>query len=594
MLCGTSDLLLRSDGFRAWLKPDLVIQLGAAPTNNGLLNFLDDLEDVPFVVLAPTIDRVDPSHSATHHIIADSAMLLSALDAELSSYPAAERDPRWLEGLAAADEAARTALRRELSVVAPFFEGAVAARLEALMPGNGAMVLSSSMPIRDMETFLPGCEKEIEVLVNRGVNGIDGIVSTALGVARERPCVLVTGDVAVLHNLNALAGEGLAALPLVIMLLNNNGGEIFELLPIRQYEPDFTKHFVTPHAINIGQALEACGAQYSRPETWEAFDEAIRAAFAHNGVCVVEVRTDIAASGLLRRALLHRIGEAVDAVVEPTAIAESVIRLPFPLSWCDHGGETLPTVLLHGFTRSASSWNTLRRHATGRRFISIDLMGHGASPAPDWSSDEETWTLQGAAKRIDAILRLLGIDRMHLAGYSMGGRAALSFALEYPGRLASLALISANPGIEDDDVRAARLQADVELADAIEREGLLRFIREWGASPLFAAQAASHPVEWRATQLERRGSRAMALAASLRGSGQGVQTPMWERIAEISCPLLAAAGMRDHAYTSVAKRMCADTQAKLVILEHCGHDILTEGPEPMAAELLEFWKHAES
>ena len=86
----------------------------------------------------------------------------------------------------------------------------------------------------------------------------------------------------------------------------------------------------------------------------------------------------------------------------------------------------------------------------------------------------------------------------------------------------------------------------------------------------------------------------MALAASLRGSGQGVQTPMWERIAEISCPLLAAAGMRDHAYTSVAKRMCADTQAKLVILEHCGHDILTEGPEPMAAELLEFWKHAES
>ncbi len=593
VIFGSSDLLLRSSIFRGWLKPDLVIQLGGAPTNSGMQRFLDELEDVPMVVVAPSIDRADPSHRASMHITAAVGELLAGLDAALASYPSPDRDSDWLSGITAADSIATNTLDDELSRVDESFEGKVAARIGKLLPRDAALFLSSSMPIRDAETFLTRCEQEMAVLFNRGVNGIDGILSTALGVARERPCVLVTGDIAVLHNLNALAGEGLSALRLTVVLLNNQGGEIFELLPVREFEPGFTRHFLTPHSVDFGAVFKAFGVQHTVAQSWEHFDASMHEALRHPKVAVVEVRTEIRSSGELRRALLLRVAEAIDAACADLPELRDVDGPAFPLQWCDHGGEGIPVLLLHGFTRAAASWSAVRRLKGNRRIITLDLMGHGSSPLPDAMEHAEAWTLAGASARIDDMLRLLGIERVHLAGYSLGARTALSFALAFPDRLDSLALISGNPGIEDAGSREARRVADEVLADSIEHGGLDRFVRAWGTLPLFRTQMQSHPAEWRLAQHDRRMGSTRGFAASLRGSGQGVQLPAWDRLKEIGCPIFAAAGEDDESYAAIAQRIASISGAELHCFARCGHDVPLEATGELATALNAFWKRAE-
>ncbi|MCZ7557193.1 MAG: 2-succinyl-5-enolpyruvyl-6-hydroxy-3-cyclohexene-1-carboxylic-acid synthase [Bacteroidia bacterium] len=594
LVFGSSDLLLRSGVFRSRVKPDLLVQIGSAPTNSAMQRFIDELDDVPFVVLTPTADRADPSHRATLHVIGQPCAIIGDLATAMRNYPPAGRDTDWLPMFRDADAAARSGLDTALAGIEESFEGKVFARLRSLLPVDGALFLSSSMPIRDAETFLAVSEKDTAVFFNRGVNGIDGILSTALGVARERPCVLVTGDVAVLHNLNALAGEGLRALKLTVVLLNNSGGEIFELLPVRDFEPAFTKHFVTPHSTNFPALFTAFGVKHTVAQSWEHFDGSFREALRHDGVAVIEVRTEIRSSGELRRAVLRDVAEVVDAAMKGHSRQPSDLRIPFPLSWNDHGGEGLPVVLLHGFTRDASSWRALHRALGARRIITIDLMGHGASPSPAYERFPETWTLDGAAMRIEDVLKTLGIARAHIVGYSLGARTALTFALGYPKRLASLALLSGNPGMEDAAMRSARSQQDAQLAETILTDGLARFVQAWSIAPLFEAQRYAHPSAWRKAVAERRKGCSRGFASSLRGSGQGAQESMWKQLAELACPVFAAAGTQDPVYADVARRIASEKEAELCLFENCGHDLPLEQPIALALALTTFWTGVEN
>lgn len=605
-LLTTVDLLLRSEQFRAAFRPDCIIRTGGADTNAALQRFMEDLEDIDVIQLAPDLRRRDPAHAVSIHVAGDVSASLAAMTMMMETAVMGMEDG-WKDGLLRADAAARAALPDALAEAGAGLEAGYVHVLGALMPAGSALFVSSSMPIRDVETFLPAAVTSFDVVFNRGVNGIDGIVSTALGTARGRGMrtVLLTGDIAFLHNLNAVYGEGLRELPLTIVLFNNNGGEIFELLPVRDFDPAFTRHFLTPQNADMRALAAGLGLAYSAAESPEAFAGDFRASLSHDSVSVIEIRTDIRRSGELRRAVLKRVAGAVDRaiggsaggdaasapMVTPASAAGASGRV-FPLAWrMRTRGAGTTAVFLHGFTRSGTSWDRLLDGIDGRRLCTVDLMGHGASPIPDAQLHEAAYDLAYAADRLEELFARLGLARVHLAGYSMGGRAAAVYASRYPHRLASLALISANPGIEDDAERSARRDRDDALAARILEQGLESFVREWSAQPMFAPQRTQDPAAWRAAMHDRVGQRAAGLASSLRGSGQGRQAPTWDALAELEIPVLLAAGGQDGNYSDIAARLNERLRTGILhIFEDAGHDLLIDRGTELRTALEELWQ----
>jgi 2-succinyl-5-enolpyruvyl-6-hydroxy-3-cyclohexene-1-carboxylate synthase len=164
------------------------------------------------------------------------------------------------------------------------------------------------MPVRDVETFFPARDAPPRVLSNRGANGIDGTVSTAFGVAASGvPTVLLIGDVALAHDIGGLLAAGRLGLPLVIVLLNNDGGGIFHFLPVEREGADFEQHVATPHGLDFAHAAALYGLGHERVADPEAFRAALDRALASRGTTILEVRTDRAENVALHR----RVWEAV-------------------------------------------------------------------------------------------------------------------------------------------------------------------------------------------------------------------------------------------------------------------------------------------
>jgi len=601
---GTTDLLLRSGRFREYFHPDCILRTGGADTNAAMQRFMSDLGDIDVIQLARDARRRDPAHAVSLHLEGRVADTLGDIEVLFrDAVPAVQ--PDWTETLCQADTAVRAELPDALAEAGRGFEGSYVHALGSLLPEDAALFVSSSMPIRDVETFLPSTERRVDLLFNRGVNGIDGIVSTALGCARGRRSrtVLLTGDIAFLHNLNAVFGEGLRDLPLTIVLFNNDGGEIFELLPVREMEPAFTRHFLTPQGADFRSLSEALRIPCDTADNVDDFAQLLGRALERSGVSMIEIPTNIRASGELRRNALRRIADVVDAALRKRTAREQVVpeevtagapSRVFPTAWrLMHSGSGAAAVFLHGFTRSGASWQRICADLDDRRMFAVDLMGHGASPSPDQRLHPTAYDLDYAAGRLEEWCARLGIARLHLVGYSMGGRTAMAYAARYRHRLASLALISANPGVEDEQERRARRDRDDALAERIMEIGLERFAEEWSAQPMFATQWEQDPSAWRHAMFDRTQQRAAGLASSLRGSGQGRQTPYWDALRDLSFPVFVAAGEKDGNYAAIAQRMCDFLpDATLHIFEGAGHDLLFDRSEQLRGELLRLWKRS--
>lgn len=241
-------------------------------------------------------------------------------------------------------------------------------------------------------------------------------------------------------------------------------------------------------------------------------------------------------------------------------------------------GQGPPLVLLHGFTGSATAWGDVAcRLARHRRVIAFDLPGHGAAPIPRDPGHARLPEVAGALVRA---LTALGVGEADWVGYSMGARTALQVAIEHPEAVRALVLESGSPGIADSVERAARAAADARLADAIERDGLERFVDGWLAQPLFASQA-SLPEDVRVRERARRlEGRAAGYAASLRAMGTGTQEPLWERLGDVRSRTLLLTGALDVKYCAVAHAMAAALpDARVAIVRGAGHAVHLERPD---------------
>ena len=241
-------------------------------------------------------------------------------------------------------------------------------------------------------------------------------------------------------------------------------------------------------------------------------------------------------------------------------------------------GAGRPLLLLHGFTGSAATWAGLAAQlAPQHQCIALDLIGHGQSGAP---ADPARYTMDHAVQDIAGLLDVLGISRVDLLGYSLGGRLALQFAVAAPGRVRALILESASPGLASPAERAARIAADDALAEVIERDGIEAFVAHWEALPLWASQAEL-PAELRARQrTQRLANRPQGLANSLRGMGTGRQRALWDVLPAFTIPTLLLAGALDAKFSAIAQQMAATLpRADLAIIAAAGHAIHLEQPE---------------
>lgn len=252
-------------------------------------------------------------------------------------------------------------------------------------------------------------------------------------------------------------------------------------------------------------------------------------------------------------------------------------------------GRGQPVLLLHGFTGSASTWEPLAAQwGDTQRCIMPDLLGHGATDAPD---DAARYAMPAAAADLSALLSgWVGQTPVHVVGYSMGGRLALYFALHYAEQVRSLVLESASPGLRTESERVTRRASDEMLAARIEREGVPAFVDHWEQIPLFASQARL-PLQVRLHERQQRlKNRAVGLANSLRGMGTGAQPSLWELLPTLSVYTLILAGALDDKFVGIAREMAAIMpHAQTQIIADAGHTVHLEQPVVFGGTLRAFW-----
>ena len=303
------DAIVRHPRAANSLAPDFILRIGAIPTSKALFQWIEKQTDAALVVV-DAARWPDPSLRAHEMIQADARALCESV---LPCLSRASGNSEWLNRWQSANDIASSALVEYSSSLAEPFEGAVLAELVACLPERATLFASSSMPVRDLDTFGEGDARIVRVMANRGANGIDGVVSTALGAAAVShessagPMILAIGDIAFYHDMNGLLAGKANSIDATIVVINNDGGGIFSFLPQAANEKHFEKLFGTPHGLDFSAAADLYGAAYQRADDAESLRRAITAGIEGRGLHIVEVRTD-----RTRNVVLHR--EAVSAV----------------------------------------------------------------------------------------------------------------------------------------------------------------------------------------------------------------------------------------------------------------------------------------
>jgi 2-succinyl-5-enolpyruvyl-6-hydroxy-3-cyclohexene-1-carboxylate synthase len=279
------DLFLRDGAVREALAPEVVLRVGATPTSAPLQRWLQHYEHVRHIVIDSGGRWKDHGATATDYVVTDAATALSWLSGRVGR----TADDDWREKWRAASVAALEAVDEAGGP----HEGDILAAVSASMPAGANLFVSGSMPVRDLDAFGAPREEPLAVYGNRGASGIDGIVSTAFGVAAasDEPTVCVIGDIALFHDQNGLLWSREADCPVVFVLVDNDGGGIFHMLPISEHDPAFTDFFATPHGLDFRHMAEQHDLPY-----WDGdatgLPDALRDAIASRQASILRVGSD--------------------------------------------------------------------------------------------------------------------------------------------------------------------------------------------------------------------------------------------------------------------------------------------------------------
>ena len=287
--------------------PEVVVRIGAVPTSKAIWSWLGEHPEVDQVIIDPA-GWPDPMASSSMVVRADPALTLL----ELAKSVIHPTPTEWAMGWVAADRAAGEAVAGALAGGPPTDLGVARAVSEAVPTGT-AIFAGSSMPIRDLDTTMRASARENRVFGNRGANGIDGLISSALGVAAgiDGEVVVLAGDLSTLHDLTGLAAAARLGLGVTVVVVNNDGGGIFHFLPQAQLpEETFERHFATPHGLDFVAAATGLGLAAHHCDDLDA----IAGAMAGPGPKLIEVRTDRRENVEHHRRVVAAVAEAVSGL----------------------------------------------------------------------------------------------------------------------------------------------------------------------------------------------------------------------------------------------------------------------------------------
>lgn len=254
-----ADSILRDEDFAKKLQPQVVLRFGTLPASKVVNSWLAS-SGAKQIVITTTPTLADPDQLCALHIVGEIDELCAELVSARTNGQNKRDDFSWLDLWDTAESSAQKSINAALADEPGLSEPGVARALYGLLPEASNLVVSSSMPIRDVEWFAAP-RTGLRVHANRGANGIDGVVSTAVGIAlaTRQPTTLLIGDIALLHDVNGLIGLVSREIDLRIVVIDNNGGGIFSFLPQAQTLEltKFEKIFGTPHGVNLKMVAQA-------------------------------------------------------------------------------------------------------------------------------------------------------------------------------------------------------------------------------------------------------------------------------------------------------------------------------------------------
>lgn len=321
MVLSSYDAFLRVNSFIENAQPELVLRFGAMPTSKAVLLYLKRYLSCPLLVIDGHGGWEEPTQLASELIHADPAALCQSLLNALKQSGRGREEQAltsqaWITLWQDADRVTRQTIHAAIQNYNELFEGRVFSELANLIAGGTTLYVGNSMPVRDLDTFFYYAGEGIHIMGNRGANGIDGVISSALGASAgagpNKPTILVLGDLSFLHDLNGLLAARLYKLNLTLVLINNDGGGIFSFLPQAAYPEHFEQLFGVPTGLDFRFAAQMYGGQFQRVESWEQFRKAISRGQDTGGLHVIEVPTDRASNVKMHRQLWEVIARALD------------------------------------------------------------------------------------------------------------------------------------------------------------------------------------------------------------------------------------------------------------------------------------------
>jgi 2-succinyl-5-enolpyruvyl-6-hydroxy-3-cyclohexene-1-carboxylate synthase len=341
LILSSYDAFLRLETFAAHVVPQLVLRFGAMPTAKPLLLYLKrHAATCRQIVIDGQGGWEEPTQLASEMLHTDPVALCRALlhlvGTDLSCLPsqqvypmdtinrslrgeeASYRDAQqeeWLAIWLRTEHVTCEALQTAIQKFPQPFEGRIFTELAELLPDGANLYVGNSMPVRDLDTFFWGNKQTLRLIGNRGANGIDGVVSSALGFsaasALNEPTVLVIGDLSFFHDQNGLLAVRLHQLNLVIVLVNNDGGGIFSFLPQAAHQQHFEQLFGTPTGLDFSLIVQMYGGHFKHAETWSQFREAVTHGIASGGLHVIEVATERESNVQMHRQLWQSVDTAL-------------------------------------------------------------------------------------------------------------------------------------------------------------------------------------------------------------------------------------------------------------------------------------------
>ncbi len=306
------DAILRTKKFSAKHNPDIIIQFGRTVTSKALEEFLEQCTSLRFLI-NEFGDWFDPSNKANEVYACKPFLFCEKMYEKFAKDNIVRTESKWLDDFLNADKKAKLIRKKTIEIAKFPDEARIVNELLQALPDNINLMLSNSMPVRDFDYFASRTSKKISIYNNRGASGIDGITSTALGIlaASGKPTVLLTGDMAFYYDLNGLLAAKKYSLPLVIVLINNDGGGIFEVLPISDYGKVFKEYFIAAHNLNFAPFVKGYSGNYRLIKSWDDFSSSLKNAFRQKNFSVLEVKTDAEKSLMNRRLFWQKTSEAL-------------------------------------------------------------------------------------------------------------------------------------------------------------------------------------------------------------------------------------------------------------------------------------------